>query len=370
MALSTPRQAQSWLLQAVIWVLLGVLVFTQPAGRLTGSAYYLLQSTLYVGSLGIFYLNMHWAVPRLLYHRRLLLYLGFVVIVVLGVVTAHRRLQTLLEASAGPPHPEMPPRFGPGPRDRGPNGQGGPAKPPAGIAGWGSPAVVLSTLLVVGLGTSMAALQRGQREVLLRQALEQEKLSTELSWLKAQINPHFFFNTLNNIYSLTLLDGEQAREAIHRLSRMMRYVLYDTQAGSAPLSQEVQFLQDYLDLMQLRLTDNVTVEFEAPQPLQDAPIAPLILLTFVENAFKHGVSTVDPSRIRISLQQPTPQTLKVTVQNSVFEDRPVALDENSGIGLTNTRRRLELLYPNRHTLIITEHTPEHEYHVHLTLLLR
>ncbi|WP_240935652.1 sensor histidine kinase [Hymenobacter sp. HDW8] len=229
---------------------------------------------------------------------------------------------------------------------------------------------MLSTLLVVGLGTSVAAVQRGQREAQLRQALEQEKVSTELSWLKAQINPHFFFNTLNNIYSLTLLDGERAREAIHRLSRMMRYVLYDTQHGTAQLSQEVQFLQDYIDLMQLRLTDNVRIEFTIPHPLQEASIAPLILLTFVENAFKHGVSTVASSRIHIAMQQPTPDTLEVTVQNSVFSDRPVALDENSGIGLTNTRRRLELLYPGRYTLTVTEQTPEHEYRVHLTLRLR
>ncbi|MBC6608054.1 histidine kinase [Hymenobacter sp. BT188] len=361
-----PRQAQTWLLHAVIWVLLGVLLFTQPAGRLSGRPYYLLQAALFVTSLSIFYLNSNWAVPRLLYHRRVLLYIGFVVIVVLGVVMAHRRLQTYFEASIGNFRQEVPQSYGLGPRERGP---GGPQRSQSGILGWVNPAVVLSTLLVVGLGTSVAAVQRGQRESQLRQALEQEKLSTELSWLKAQINPHFFFNTLNNIYSLTLLDGERAREAIHRLSRMMRYVLYDTQHGTAQLSQEVQFLQDYIDLMQLRLTDNVQIEFTTPHPLQEAPIAPMILLTFVENAFKHGVSTLAPSRIRITVQQPTPQTLEVTVQNSVFADRPVALDENSGIGLVNTRRRLELLYPNRHTLTVTEQTPEHEYQVHLLLRL-
>ncbi len=367
MAFFTPRQAQTWLLHAVIWVLLGVLFFTQPAGRLSGAPYYLLQTTLFIASLSIFYLNINWAVPRLLYHRRVLLYIGFVVVIVLGIVATHRRLQTYLETSAGIPRREMPPRFGSGPRDRGP---GGPIRQPSGLLGWVNPAVVLSTLLVVGLGTSVAAVQRGQREAQLRQALEQEKVSTELSWLKAQINPHFFFNTLNNIYSLTLLDGARAREAIHRLSRMMRYVLYDTQHGTAQLSQEVQFLQDYIDLMQLRLTDNVRIEFTPPHPLQEAPIAPMILLTFVENAFKHGVSTVASSRIHIAMQQPTPDTLEVTVQNSIFADRPVALDENSGIGLTNTRRRLELLYPGRYTLTVTEQTPEHEYWVHLTLRLR
>jgi len=211
--------------------------------------------------------------------------------------------------------------------------------------------------------------QRGQRDAQIRQELEQEKLSTELSWLKAQINPHFFFNTLNNIYALTLLDGDEAREAIHRLSRMMRYVLYDTQSRTAPLSQELLFVRDYIDLMQLRLTDNVQVHYDTPHPLHEAPIAPMILLTFVENAFKHGVSALAPSYIRIVVRQPTPGTLEVEVRNPIFPDRPVALDENHGIGLVNTRRRLDLLYPGRHTLTATENSSEHEYYVHLTLTL-
>ncbi|WBO84874.1 sensor histidine kinase [Hymenobacter yonginensis] len=360
MPLFTSYLASARLLHLIVGALLAVLVFTQPSGGTAAGPFYALQLGLFVVLLGLFYANVHWAVPQLLYRQRLVLYLAFVAGAVLSVGVVHKRVQQQLRRieTARPPRFRAPgPAAGqrPGPPRGGPDG------------GWVSPAALLAAALVLGLGTSVAAVQRGQRETALRQALEQEKLLTELSWLKAQINPHFFFNTLNNIYSLTLLDGSQAREAIHRLSRMMRYVLYENQNATTTLSQEVQFVRDYLDLMQLRLTDNVTVEFTLPQPLHEVAIAPMLLLTFIENAFKHGVSTEAPSRIRIALRQPTAHTLEVLVENSVFVDRPVALDENSGIGLTNTRRRLALLYPDRHTLTITELTPAHEYRVHLSL---
>ncbi|WP_375433808.1 sensor histidine kinase [uncultured Hymenobacter sp.] len=376
MPLFTSRQAQTFLLHALTWMLLGVLLALQPTGRLPQPQFYWLQAALFFVSLGVFYLNVYWAVPQLLYGRRLLSYGVFVVVVVVAVTLPYRQVQQALEnryhsqystGNSPPPRAEF--RWlGPPP--------GGASFPPgeprrwSGRQGWVNPAVMLSTLLVLGLGTSVAAVQRGQQEAQIRQALEKEKLSTELSWLKAQINPHFFFNTLNNIYALTLLDGDQAREAIHRLSRMMRYVLYDTQNGTASLSQELLFVRDYIDLMQLRLTNNVRVEYETPDVVHEAAIAPMILLTFVENAFKHGISALAPSHIRIVVRQPTPHTLDVEVRNSVFADRPLALDENHGIGLANTRRRLTLLYPGRHTLTVTELTPEHEYYVHLTLSLQ
>ena len=376
MTLFTFRKAQTSLFHALAWMLLGMLLAPQPPGRLPQTPLYLLQVGLFVVSLGVFYLNVYWAVPRLLYGRRLLSYGAFLVTMAIGVSVPYRQLQNELEKRYRPQHfsANFPPPNAnfrwPGPP---PNGRGrfpGEARRWGWHQDWLNPAVMLSTLLVLGLGTSVAAVQRGQREAQIRQALEQEKLSTELAWLKAQINPHFFFNTLNNIYALTLLDGDQAREAIHRLSRMMRYVLYDTQNGTAPLSQELLFVRDYIDLMQLRLTDNVRVEYETPAVVHEAPIAPMLLLTFIENAFKHGVSALAPSHIRIVVQQPTPHTLEVEVRNSVFEDRPLALDENQGIGLANTRRRLALLYPGRHTLTVTELTPEHEYYVHLTLSLQ
>ncbi|MBO0356934.1 histidine kinase [Hymenobacter sp. BT186] len=373
MPLLTSRQAQPFLLHAVIWLLVGFLVAVQPGSQLPEVPFYLLQGSLFVASLGVFYLNAEWAVPRLLYKRRWVSYALFLLGLVLAVAIPHRQAQRALEKHYGVGPPFFRPQFQ---RSGAPFNQ----RPPSGRQParrmrqqhneWVNPAVMFSTLLVLGLSTSVAAVQRGQRDAQIRQALEQEKLTTELAWLKAQINPHFFFNTLNNIYSLTLLDGDEAREAILRLSRMMRYVLYDTQAGTAPLSQELLFIRDYIDLMQLRLTDNVQVRYDTPANLHDAPIAPMLLLTFVENAFKHGVSALAPSHIHITVRQPTLHTLDVEVRNSVFAERPVALDENHGIGLTNTRRRLALLYPERHTLTVTKNDPAHEYYVHLTLTLQ
>ncbi len=378
------------MLQGLIWVLLSVLVFTQPTGNLAPATFYWLQTLLFGVLLGVFYLNVHWAVPRLLYGRHLLAYLGFLAVLVVGVVVPYRGLRQRLEGSwnpaglgqlapahlpggrvFGPGYPGRPPAGSPPPH---PPGGGAPGQGP-GDQRWLDPAVLLSTLLVVGLGTSVAAVQRGQRDAQVRAALEQERLATELSLLKAQINPHFFFNTLNNIYALTLLDGERARAALHRLSRMMRYVLYESPGGHTRLSQEVSFLRDYIDLMHLRLTDQVAVVLElpaAPAPgvlAADPLIAPMLFQPLVENAFKHGVSAVAPSRITVALRQPGPQQVELCVRNTLFPNAPVPTEEPGGIGLANTRRRLALLYPGRHHLRVTNPTSLHEYEICLSLQL-
>lgn len=377
---SSAPQAQTWLLHAVIWVLLAVLLFTHPADSLPAHQFYLLQSLLFVVLLGVFYLNVYWAVPQLLYRRRLAAYLGLLIVVLLGIVVPHRRLQLHLEvqyallgasgrpalrwlsSDDGPHGPPPPPRAGPD----GPDGRR--------KSSWLDPAVLLATLLVVGLGTSIAAMQRSQQDAQSRAASEQEKLVTELSLLKAQINPHFFFNTLNNIYALTLLDVERARTALHRLSRMMRYVLYETPTGYTQLSREISFLRDYVELMHLRLTNLVEVCVEIPETTGDSRaadplIAAMLLQPFLENAFKHGVSTTVPSRITIVLRQPTTQQVDLIVRNTLLPQAVAFDDELGGIGLANTQRRLELLYPGRYDLRVTNPTPLNEYEVCLSLHL-
>jgi LytS/YehU family sensor histidine kinase len=226
---------------------------------------------------------------------------------------------------------------------------------------------LLITLLVLGIATAITVVQHWQQEARLRERLDQQRTEAELAMLKAQINPHFFFNTLNNIYSLTLIDGERARAALHRLSRMMRYVLYDTASGHARLSQEVAFIQDYITLMQLRLTDRVQVVFEHPEPVREVLIAPMMLLPFVENAFKHGVAATAPSRIYIGLQQPAADQLAIVVRNTLFPSAGTDLAGSNGIGLVNTRRRLDLLYPGHYTLQVNEKTPDNEFEVSLSL---
>nr|WP_295931195.1 histidine kinase [uncultured Dyadobacter sp.] len=225
---------------------------------------------------------------------------------------------------------------------------------------------LLTALMIIGLSTSIAAVRTAQLDKQYRQNLEKEKINSELSFLKAQINPHFFFNTLNNIYALTVIDVEAAREALHKLSRMMRYVLYETQHGTVLLSQEIAFAQDYIQLMQLRLTDKVTVHLDPPNPLHDVSIAPMLFLPFIENAFKHGVSAVQPSRIDIQIRQEG-HKIFVEVKNTLFTDKRAILDESNGIGLANTQRRLDLLYPGKYQLEVTENKEEKEFEVHLEL---
>lgn len=220
--------------------------------------------------------------------------------------------------------------------------------------------------LVLGISTSITTIQKWQRDRQVHQALEQEKTSSELSFLKAQINPHFFFNTLNNIYALTIIDVESSRVAIHKLSRMMRYVLYDTQQTYTRLNQEIDFLKDYISLMQLRLTESVKLEFVVPVEIADFQVAPMIFLPFIENAFKHGVSATRPSHISITIVQEQKRVV-LRVKNLIHNEKSMSLEATNGIGLVNTKRRLDLIYDHKYKLVVNELTAENEYDVELSL---
>jgi len=228
--------------------------------------------------------------------------------------------------------------------------------------------LIMMILMIVGISTSVTLIQKWQADKQLRESLEKDKIGSELSFLKAQINPHFFFNTLNNIYALTHVDVELSRTALHKLSRMMRYLLYDTQAGSTPLSKEVSFIADYIELMKLRLNDTTRVIFEGPLLGQDIQIAPMLFLPYIENAFKHGVSSVQPSVIAIELKMEE-KVLELKVTNSIFNENAVTADNYGGIGLSNTKRRLDLLYPGKHTFFAVKNIETNEFIVHLTLIL-
>ena len=160
----------------------------------------------------------------------------------------------------------------------------------------------MMTLLVMGISTSWAMLRYWQQAAQHKQRLEQDKAVAELAMLKIQINPHFFFNSLNSIYSLTYIDVEDSRKALHTLSRMMRYLLYGNDDENTTLLEEVDFLKNYISLMRLRSTDKVTIVTSISDKLIDYPIAPMLLLPFIENAFKHGVDATVKSEIIIKLQ--------------------------------------------------------------------
>lgn len=183
-----------------------------------------------------------------------------------------------------------------------------------------------------------------------RKELEKTHAEAELKNLKSQLNPHFLFNTLNNIYSLIGFSQERAQEAVHQLSKLLRYVLYDNNQTEVPVSQEIGFMQNYLDLVRLRFSSKVEIDFRVTGTHTELPVAPLLFVSLIENSFKHGVSTSEKSFVRIHLDLTVPDRLIFTSENSFFpkneQDR-----SGSGIGLENLRKRLALIYREKATFI-------------------
>jgi two-component system LytT family sensor kinase len=346
------------IIHLLIWAVFGLIFFFQPLSFRIAVPYQLwVRSGITFGLLVVaFYLNSFVLVPRFVLKNNTGIYLLIVVGVVVSIVILNSyvnywlNVDQLLDAAfhkAGPP----PHRHG---------GHGHHWDP------FMLASMIGATALVIGIGTSITTIQKWQHDKQVHQEMEQDRVSSELSFLKAQINPHFFFNTLNNIYALTLVNADTSRKAIHQLSRMMRYVLYDTQNSTTQLSQEIAFIKDYISLMQLRLTDVVKIDFSSPASVKDAAIAPMLFLPFVENAFKHGVSATHSSSITISVEQ-RDSIVELKVVNTIIKEQSSNLEEASGIGLNNTRRRLDLLYPGKHTLLIKENSGENTYSVYLTL---
>jgi LytS/YehU family sensor histidine kinase len=181
---------------------------------------------------------------------------------------------------------------------------------------------------------------------------EREKLNAELSYLKAQINPHFLFNTLNSIYSLAIEKSDQTPAAIVKLSGMMRYVISDAGHHLVSLSKEIEYLHNYIELQKVRFGNAVSLSFKVTGVYAGEQIAPLILISFVENAFKHGINAAEDSDIRIEINITSHQLHFTSFNNKVtIQKMP---EDRGGLGIDNTKKRLELLYPGRHTLEITD----------------
>lgn len=222
--------------------------------------------------------------------------------------------------------------------------------------------VWLSVLFVLAAGTSIKLSLHRLRTERQKEQANREKLSAELSFLKSQINPHFFFNMLNNIYSLIQSSPATAQQAVHKLSKLMRYVLYDSSKELVPLQSEIEFIESYIELAKIRLSAATTVRFDHSITNPDTPVPPLLTIPFLENVFKHGVRQNESSTIAISLIQ-TKESITFTSQNSIFDNqKPVY---NEGIGLNNVQRRLDLLYDDDYSLIITEKAGF--FKVHLTI---
>jgi hypothetical protein len=220
-------------------------------------------------------------------------------------------------------------------------------------------------LLVLAVGLSISLLQQWLKVEQTKEEIEKEMLRTELSFLKTQINPHFFFNTLNNIYSLAITGSDKTASAILKLSAIMRYILTETKYDWVPIQSEIDFLNDYIELQKVRLTDNVALNVNINGTITNQKVAPLLFIPFVENAFKYGVSTVENSFIHINLNIKE-NSIVFSVENSIAANAGNTLTETTGIGIKNVERRLALLYPDMHKLTIEKE--KNTFRVTLTLL--
>lgn len=223
---------------------------------------------------------------------------------------------------------------------------------------------IFGAFLAFGLSTSIRITDEWIRNEKLRKEMETEKLTSELAFLKSQVNPHFLFNILNNICSLARKKSDDTENAIIKLSQIMRYMLYDSKDEKVSLEKEVDYLRNYIELQRMRISENVQISFVIEGKLEGHVIEPLLLIPFVENAFKHGVSYLEQSMIRIYLGIKE-HNLDFQVKNNIVRKGTKHSSDDTGIGLKNVYRRLDLLYPEKHEISITDN--DTVYHVDLKL---
>ena len=317
----------------------------------------------------IFVFNTLVLVPKFLFQKKYSTYIGSTLLVVLSVVGVSIALGLILTPAQPMAMPPM--DLGPGmpPMEL---GSGMPAPMgyrPVTIPEQKSIFMIITdeliiSFLVVGAGTSIKMVAQWLNEENRRKDLEKEQLKTELAFLRHQVSPHFFMNTLNNIHALIDINAEDAKNTIIELSTMMRYLLYDTAQGQTTLKKEIKFIESYISLMQLRFPKKVAVILEVPKNILDIQIPPMLFLSFLENAFKHGVSYQTESFVSFVLEQ-ADNRLHCTIKNSKHNNKENLDKSYSGIGLTNIKQSLKLLFGNDYLLNIFEN--DKEFEVQLTI---
>jgi two-component system LytT family sensor kinase len=215
--------------------------------------------------------------------------------------------------------------------------------------------MLLVFLAILGLSVAYFFLKEWAKSELIQNQLHANQLSTEIKFLKSQINPYFLFNTLNNLFSMAQGKGnDELADGISKLSGMMRYMIYESNEDSVPLKKEIEYLQNCIVLNKLRYADDeVKVAFDFPDKTEGVFVAPMLFIPFVENAFKHGVSIGQSSQIDIAILLNGKQLL-FSCENTSYSFIKKMAEEKSGIGLQNVKRRLELVYPGKHRLVIDD----------------
>ncbi len=334
----------TFLINCVIWVFLFFIPFLLLEPRDGITPYLQRMAMTSALTIILYYINYLYLIPRYLFTQKFLAYL----LVILGALVISCILVNLYfyfyVSVVQNWHHRPEPLFG---------------------RGMWVPLFPLLTGIAIGISIRMAKeWARTEKE---RRELQGEKLLSELAFLKSQVNPHFLFNTLNNICSLARKKSDDTEPAIIKLSQIMRYMITDSTLEKVGLEEEVDYLNNFIELQKIRLADRVEISFVIEGGLSSIQIEPLLLIPFVENAFKHGISYNGKSRISIDLRT-MPGELSFTVENSKPPSRDTLKLEEPGIGLKNVSRRLELLYPGRHQLEIRD--SESVYHVMLKIQIQ
>lgn len=344
------------------WLLLMVLPAYLFFGASVIDTLFLVQYSLeIILMLVIFYINYLWLAPRLFFRKRKVEY-AITMIVIIGISGfLHINARQYLGKPGGnnPRPPELlagdskievhPDSFGihqqlnhDGPRPK--------EAPPKPMKNFPTYNFVLMSVFISGMALGLRFSEKLEKNEKQRVEIGRLKLNAELAYLKNQISPHFFFNTLNNIYSLVEYDTKECQKAILELSKLMRYLLYESSNDAVSLQKEIAFLKNYFELMKLRFTKRVEIKAVFPERYTDTMVPPLLFLPFVENAFKHGITNREPSFIDVEMIT-TGASVFFRCYNSIgsFKDSNA---EESGIGLDNVKKRLDLLFPEKYKLFL------------------
>ncbi|NDV96532.1 hypothetical protein D0T84_16650 [Dysgonomonas sp. 521] len=297
----------------------------------------------------LFYFNYFYLIEKFLFKRKIILY----VVINIALIAVLVMLQTVISESI---MATIPPDIQDGMREGHPRMERGKHRGPGGPPFMRFIIDYMSIIFVIGLSVAIKTTIRWYRDSINFEKVKSVQLEADLRNLRSQLNPHFLFNTLNNIYSLIAIDPNRAQDAVHRLSNLLRYVMYDNDEKFVPMDKELEFTKNYIDLMKLRLGPsvklNITIENAGSKDL----IASLMFITLIENAFKHGINNGENSFIDISILVDSGKGVLCTVENSFVEKNVNLESEKSGIGLANLSKRLELLYPNKHEFVVENRT--------------
>ena len=303
----------------------------------------------------LFLINRFILVPRLLFKGKQLFFivsvLGLIILFTAGLFFYDTNIKNIPPSDLPQIEDQIkqPPYAFPGGVDRFGNLRPAQTRQPRPIPPFAN--FLILSILIVGFDTGLRSGLRGIDIENEKVRLEKENVASQLVLLRNQVSPHFLMNTLNNIHSLVDINTEEAKEAIIKLSKMMRYLLYETETEKTTLIREVEFLESYINLMKLRFNERVSITLNLPSSIPEKTIPPFIFTSLIENAFKHGISYKDESFINIDLIIDEERLLLV-IKNSKTDKSQV--EKFSGIGIENTRKRLELLYGTNYHLDIVD----------------